>query len=180
MLSWCVSLVAQEPDGASHGDVLLSAAAVSYSVWRGPFDALDPIGLDLIVGRELGGGWSVGAAFRTMRSASATGTAHLNTIAASFRRYDPPRRFLNVVPLRAFFELRPGFVWTTGSHPAVANNGAGAGVGFSVGFQVSVSKAISIESVVGSTAELFSRAIGGATGIHIGVTLRLGGAGERR
>lgn len=180
MLPWCVSLAAQEPDSASHGEVMVSAALVSYSMMRGPFQGLRPTGLELTVGLRLGGSWSVGAALSSIRGAIGAGKARLNTIAVSLRNYDRWRRRLKIVTLRTFSELRPGFVWTAGSHPALADNQAGADVGLGGGFHVRVSRAISIEIGGLTTAQFFPRAFGLTSGSSIGVTLQLGGPGEKR
>lgn len=180
MLPWCVSLVAQEPDSASHGEVMVSAAFVSYSVTRGPFQGLRPTGLEFTVGLRLGGPWSVGAALSSIRDAIAAGTARLNTVAVSLRNYDRWRGLLNIVTLRSFSELRPGFVWSAGSHPALADNQAGADVGLGGGFHVRVSRAISIEIGGLTTAQFFARAFGLTSGSSIGVSLQLAGPGEKR
>jgi hypothetical protein len=89
------------------------------------------------------------------------------------RSYDGWRQLLKLVPLRAFVELRTGFVWTSGSDPAVTENRVGTELALGSGLQVLVSGMIRVESLVVSTADLFPGAVGAANGTHIGIAIRL-------
>ncbi|GIW51485.1 MAG: hypothetical protein KatS3mg081_0840 [Gemmatimonadales bacterium] len=173
VLLWSVPLWGQSVADTATEKMLVSGTGVFYTAWRGPFEQFELAGLEVSLAHQLGGSWSVGVGFRGTWSLGATGKANVNTIAAAVRRYDGWRQLLKLVPLRAFVELRSGFVWATGSDPAVTENRVGTELALGGGLQVLVSGMIRVESLVVSIADFFPGAVGAANGTHIGIAIRL-------
>lgn len=173
VLLWSAPLWGQSVADTAAAKMLVSGTGVFYSAWRGPFEQFELAGLEVSLAHRLGGPWSVGVGFRGTWSLGATGKVNLNTIGVAVRSYDGWRQLLKLVPLRAFVELRTGFVWTSGSDPAVTENRVGTELALGSGLQVLVSGMIRVESLVVSTADLFPGAVGAANGTHIGIAIRL-------
>jgi hypothetical protein len=166
---------AQRAHQAAAGEAYwLSLAETTGDVLRGPFDPYSPLGVQVVVGRNLAPRWALGAGVGLLAAHRVAESVRLMALRLLARSYDSPRRVFGVIPVRPWTEGSVGMLWTRGTAAPVAAHRAAVTLGLGVGAELPVSGRVQLEWVGGPTLEVFPRALGISSISHVGAKLGLG------
>jgi len=173
-LSSAAPAAAQEGRQRADPAYWLSLARSFGSVLRGPFEPYAPVGARVVLARTMGPRWALGAGADVLAAERGGESLRLTALSLLARSYGGPERLFGAIPLRSWIGADIGIMWSRGTAAPVSTHRAAGALRVSIGTEILVAGRFAAEWAVDDRLEVFPRALGISSILHVGAKLGVG------